>query len=167
MRNVWLSLLLTASAVAQTQSAPVTAACGANKITFSAQEGNTTVAPVQPAVGKALVYFIQDEGQLSEGRHYTLKMGVDGAWVGAYRDNAVFTVSVDPGEHHICAKVQSHFQAGLDSAFAHFTAEAGKIYYFRTRLSEYGGHLEIDVPDSDQAKYLISIYPASLSQPKQ
>jgi hypothetical protein len=119
-----------------------------------------------PQAGKALVYFIQDEGQLSEGRHYTLKIGLDGAWVGAYRDNAAFAVSVEPGEHHICANVQSNFEPGQNLALEHFTAEPGKVYYFRTRLSEYGGHMEIDQPDTDQAKYLISIYPSSLSKQK-
>ena len=166
MRIVWLSLLFTTSAIAQSQSAPVTAACGPKNVTFSVHEADVTVAPAQPDTGKAVIYFIQDEGQLSEGRHYTLKMGLDGAWVGAYRDNAVFTVSVAPGEHHICANVQSNFEAGQNLSFAHFTAEAGKVYYFRTHLSEYGGHMEIDQPDSDQARYLISIYPASLSKPK-
>ena len=80
--------------------------------------------------------------------------------------SAVFAVSVEPGEHHLCANVQSHFEPGQNLAFAHFTAEPGKVYYLRTRLSPYGGHLEIDQPDSDQAKYLISIYPASVSKPK-
>jgi len=163
MKTTLLILLLSSPALAQS---PVTAACGPEKVTFAAQEATTPLAPALPDAGKALVYFIQDEGQLSEDRHYTLKIGLDGAWVGAYRDNAVFAVSVEPGEHHLCANVQSHFEPGQNLAFAHFTAEPGKVYYLRTRLSPYGGHLEIDQPDSDQAKYLISIYPASVSKPK-
>jgi hypothetical protein len=95
-----------------------------------------------------------------------LKIGLDGAWVGAYRENAVFAVSVEPGEHHICANVQSNLELGHSLTFAHFTAEAGKVYYFRTHLGAYSGYMEIDQPDSDQAKYLISIYPSSESKPK-
>jgi hypothetical protein len=166
MKATFLLVLFLVSAFAYSQPSSLTSACGPDKVTFSAHEASTPLAPVLPAPGKALVYFIQDEGQLSEARHYTLKVGLDGAWVGAYRDNAVFTVSVGPGEHHICANVQSNFEPGQNLAFAHFTAEARKVYYFRTRLSEYGGHMEIDQPDSDQAKYLISIYPASVSKPK-
>lgn len=53
-------------------------------------------------------------------------------------------------------------------AFAHFTAEEGKVYYFRTRA--FGGSnqvlFEIDPIDSDQAKYLIASYPLSVSHPK-
>lgn len=165
MRYALLLLLLPLSAFAQSQPSPVDAACGPNKMTFRAKEASTTLAPALPEAGKALVYFIQDEGPLSEKRHYTLKIGLDGVWIGAYRDNAVFAVSAKPGEHHICANVQSHFDAGINFAFAHFTTEAGKVYYFRTRLSEYGGHMEIDQPDSDEAKYLIATYPASISKP--
>jgi len=34
--------------------------------------------------GKALVYFIQDMN-VPGGQHFTVRMGVDGAWVGAYK----------------------------------------------------------------------------------
>jgi hypothetical protein len=166
MRTTLLILLLSVSTFAHSQSAPVAAACGPKNVTFRVSEGSAPLAPALPESGKALVYFIQDEGQLSEARYYTLKVGLNGAWGGAYRDNAVFTVSVGPGEHHVCANVQSNFESGKNLAFAHFTAEVGKVYYFRIRISEYGGHMEIDQPDSDQAKYLISIYPASVSKPK-
>ncbi len=165
MKAIFLLVLISASAFAQSRPSTLTSACGPNKVTFSAKEASTSLAPALPDSGKALVYFIQDEGPLSENRHYTLKIGLDGVWIGAYRDNAVFAVSAEPGEHHICANVQSNFHAGINFAFVHFTAEAGKVYYFRTRLNEYGGHMEIDQPDSDEAKYLIANYPASISKP--
>jgi hypothetical protein len=38
----------------------------------------------------------------------------------------------------------------------HFTAEAGKVYYFRS----------LEQADSDEAKYLIANYPLSISTPK-
>jgi hypothetical protein len=170
MRTALLSLLLTVSAVAQSQSAPVATACGPGNIAFVAHEGRTPLAPTPPEPGKALIYFIQDKGQSAEEQHYTLKIGVDGAWVGAYKNNSVFAISVRPGEHHVCASVQSIFAPGLNLALAHFTAEAGKVYYFRTRF--FGGlgspvaYLNLDQPDSDQAKYLISIYPSSVSRSK-
>ena len=166
MRSTVLLLLVSLPAFAQSQPNAITAACGPSHVTFTAHEADSPLVPPSIEAGKALVFFIQDEGQLSEARHYTLKIGLDGAWVGAYRDNAVFAISVDPGEHHICTNVQSKFEVGQNLSFAHFTAEPGKVYYFRTHLSEYGGHMEIDQPDSDQAKYLISIYPASVSKKK-
>ncbi len=60
----------------------------------------------------------------------------------------------------------------LDSAlpgktveFAHFTAEAGKVYYFRWRYSS-GGDLLLAPVDSDEAKYQIAQFPLSISNPK-
>jgi hypothetical protein len=71
----------------------------------------------------------------------------------------------------VCANVQPD-RPGL-TALAHFNAEQGKIYYFRTQLlagltTMYPTppHMELDQPDSDQAKYLIASYPVSVSQPK-
>jgi hypothetical protein len=48
-------------------------------------------------------------------------MGLDGEWVGATQRNSYFSLSVDPGEHHVCAT-----EGGQLFAFAHFTAEAEK-----------------------------------------
>ncbi|MGD0889760.1 MAG: hypothetical protein ABR889_10965 [Acidobacteriaceae bacterium] len=170
MRAALLILLLPLSVFAQNQSAPVDAACGPQNVTFKAQQGAAPLAPALPETGKALVYFIHDDGQYGDYQHFTLKIGLDGAWVGAYKNNSVFTVSVLPGEHHLCANVQSSFDPGLIFSFAHFTAEAGKVYYFRTRFLNVAGHtstsLNLDQPDSDEAKYLIATYPESLFKPK-
>ena len=51
-----------------------------------------------PEEGKALIYFVADG-------HLTSPFGVDGKWVGAVR--RYFIVAIDPGEHHICAMLQS------------------------------------------------------------
>ena len=52
-------------------------------------------------------------------------------------------------------------------AFAHLTAEAGKIYYFRVR--PFWGKdevLNLDPLDSDEGKYLVTYYPLCVSHPK-
>ena len=57
-------------------------------------------------------------------------------------------------------------------ALAHFTAEPGKVYYFRTRFHDSGRigaappYVDIDPVDSDEARYLLASYPMSVSQPK-
>ena len=68
----------------------------------------------------------------------------------------------------ICANPQSHFTPGRPIALAHFTAQAGKVYYFRTRAfgSQTQWLFDLDPIDSDQAKYLIASYPLSISHPK-
>jgi len=169
MKAIVLMLLLTVSALAQSPTSP-TAACGPQNVTFKAIEADTPLDAAVPKDGKAIVYFIQDDGQRGDDQHYTVKMGLDGTWVGAYRDNAVFAIYVDPGEHHVCANVQSKFSlVGQLYSFAHFTAEAGKVYYIRSRFLGVIGHtstsINLDQPDSDEAKYLIATYPASISKP--
>jgi hypothetical protein len=51
---------------------------------------------------------------------------------------------------------------------AHFTAEAEKTYYYRTRLvvSRSVELLELEPIDSDQGNYLISTFPLSASTAK-
>ena len=167
MRTILLSMLLSISVCICAQSPDLTAACGPAKTTFTAHESALLVDQTPPAAAKAVVYFIQDRGEAAESQHFTVKIGMDGAWVGAYKNNSVIAVSVDPGEHHVCAKVQSSFAPGLNLALAHFTAVAGQIYYFRTRfVGESPGRLDLDQPDTDQARYLIATYPASLYKPK-
>jgi len=51
---------------------------------------------------------------------------------------------------------------------AHFTAEAGKVYYFRTKAFEgkYQVSLDFDPIDSDQGRFFVASYPLSVSHPK-
>ena len=51
-----------------------------------------------------------------------MKLAVDGAWVGANHGNSYFSVSVEPGEHHVCVTLQSSLVAQRVE-LAHFTAE--------------------------------------------
>ena len=92
---------------------------------------------------------------------------MDGAWAGADHSNSYFAVSAAPGEHHLCATLQSSL---VDDRFefAHFTAEAGKVYFFRTRLvlSRSVELLQLEPIDSDQGNYLVAIYPLAISTPK-
>jgi hypothetical protein len=170
MRTTLVVMLLAACSFAQEGSGVVSAACGPKNSNFDAKRDESQHALVQPEAGKARIYFIQDVGVVRcLGACFTTKIGLDGAWVGADERNSYFSVSVEPGEHHVCANRQSHFAQGSQMvALAHFTAEAGKVYYFRART--FGGNelgfLDLDAVDSDQAHYLIASYPLSVSHPK-
>ncbi|MGA9981297.1 MAG: DUF2846 domain-containing protein [Candidatus Sulfotelmatobacter sp.] len=163
-------IFLAASAFGQQKSVALAAACGPKSTSFNVKLDESQHTLAQPEPGKALVYFVQDIGEVNcFGGCLTTKIGLDGTWVGAIQHNAYFSVSVNPGEHHVCANPQSHVgwisrRVGL----AHFTAEAGKVYYFRTRGFIGGNQLlfDLDPVDSDQAKYFISSYPLSVSHPK-
>jgi hypothetical protein len=137
VRIVLLITLLTVTAFAQDQSVDVGgAACGLKDISFAVKQDNSQHTPSQPESGNALIYFVQETGSASclLGACVT-RIGLDGVWVGAFKHNSNFFVSVDPGEHHVCMNVQSPTPLGKLVAFAHVTVEAGKVYYLGTQAS--------------------------------
>jgi hypothetical protein len=173
MKAVLAVMVLATSALAQGPSVPVASTCGIKNVNLAVKLDATRHTPAQPESGKAKVYFIQDDGPWGKYQHYVLKVALDGAWVGAYKKNSYFTVPVKPGEQHVCATVQTNDFAESVLALAHFTAEPGKVYYFRTRflngtstLYPSPPYLDLELLDSDEAKYLISFYPLSVSSAK-
>jgi hypothetical protein len=167
MKVALVGLLFAVSAFAQDPTAPVRQLCGAGEVSFKVKLDSTPQTQKQSEPGKAIVYFIHDAGTSAVIAYPTTKIGLDGAWVGANHSNSYFSIAVEPGEHHVCAALQSSIVEDR-SEFAHFTAEAGKIYYYRTRLvmSRQVELLELDLIDSDQGKYLIASYPLSVSTRK-
>ncbi len=166
MKVAFIALFFTASVFAQAQSARIASACGPDNVNFKVKLDDKDHPLAQPAQGKALVYFIQDKGIQSFGIGVSVvtQIGLDGSWVGANKNNSTFSVFIEPGEHHVCASLQSAVLGGTVE-FAHFTAEPGKVYYFRT-LYITGGYLLLNSIDSDEAKYLIASYPLSVSTAK-
>lgn len=167
MKIALIALLFAASALAQGQPAKPTAACGPGNVSFKVKLDDTQHTPSQPEPGKARIYFIHESGGAGTLAYPTTKLGIDGAWVGANHDDTYFSVSVAPGEHHLCATLQSS-RVDQRVELAHFTAEAGKVYYYRTRLvlSRSVDLLELELIDSDQGKYLVATFPLSVSTPK-
>jgi hypothetical protein len=53
-------------------------------------------------------------------------------------------------------------------AMANFTAEAGKVYYFRARIfpGRYDYSFDLDPINGDQGKYLVASSAFSVSHPK-
>ena len=142
---------------------PSTAACGPEKAKFDVKLDTSQHVLAQPDPGKALIYFIQDFGGQALGISVVTWVGLDGVWVGATNNNSHFSASLEPGEHHMCSMLRTRLM-GYPVEFTHFTAEAGKVYYFRERFIDR--FLFIDAVDSDEARYLIHRYPLSISQPK-
>jgi Protein of unknown function (DUF2846) len=167
MKIAVVALFFATSAFAQTVPAIVTAACGPEKTNFKVTLDESQRTLVEPEPGKARVYFFQDAGTSFTLGYPTAKLGMDGVWVGANHGNSYFSVSVEPGQHHLCATLQSSLVAQR-LELVHFTAEVGKIYYYRMRIimSRSQELLELDAIDSDQGKYLIASFPRSVSTPK-
>jgi hypothetical protein len=164
LRIIGFVMLFAVSAFTQVPPA-VTAACGPEKVGFNVKLDESQHALPEPEPGKARVYFIQEKA--TDSFAATTTIGLDGAWVGANKNSSYFAVSVEPGEHHVCADVHTpRGIPGVPVGFLHFTAEAGRVYYFDARVV-YGSqsYLFLGAVDSDQAKYLIASYPLSVSTP--
>ena len=144
-------------------------ACGPAQVNFKVNLDRSQHGPALPEAAKAMVYFIHDSGAKSEflTGYPTTKYAVDGSWVGAGHGNSWFAVGVAPGERHVCTMLQSSL-VDQRVELAHFTAEAGKSYYFRTQLVMSGAVelLELEQIDSDEAGYLISEYPMATAAAK-
>jgi hypothetical protein len=117
-----------------------------------------------PEEGTALIYFVADG-------HLSSVFGFDEKWEGAVDGGRYFFVPVEPGEHHICAMLQSFMTrrvlTGLPRVSVHLLkAEPGGTYYFRARLVGIStgfvlqrGHLEtLELPRSeDQLQYASAV----------
>jgi len=170
---ILFSLSFSFSAYAQERPAQpgAEAACGPLGVNFDT-ETSTAQPPAQPEPGKALVYVAEDfttvQGSIGA---ITIKVGLDGAWMGASHGSSYVFFQLDPGEHHLCIKWQSHLKRFSKlAAFARLTAEPGKTYYFRARsmfspqwATEY---LDLDALDPDEGQYMVATSPLMASHPK-
>ena len=112
-------------------------ACGNDKVKFDVSAESNQPAPGPLADGKARIVFIENENHmLGPFMNATVRFGLDGAWAGANNSNSYFTVTVDPGVHHLCASWQSALPMLKKSIdVASFTAEAGRVYYFAAQVT--------------------------------
>ncbi len=171
MKTALVVILFAASAFAQDQAAIAAseAACGPKAVKFDAKQDASQHPVPQPDPGKALVYVIQDIGEIPCTGCALTKVGLDGAWVGANQGSSYFFFAAEPGERHICVNWQSWL--GLRSrafGLANFTAEAGQVYYFRVRIFESRSiyYFDLDSTNSDQGKFLVASSAFSVSHPK-
>jgi len=171
IRLALVLILLAVSACAQDQSAiaAAQAACGPKNLKFDAKQDHTQHPTPEPERDKALVYVVQELGELKCGGCALTRLGLDGNWVGANQGSSYFFFWTEPGEHHLCLNWQSRLEERSRAiALANLNAEAGKVYYFRARL--FPGHLDysfdLDPINSDQGKYLVASSPFTVAHPK-
>ncbi len=155
----------------QSPIAAAEAACGPKNVRFEVKMGATD--PPQAEPGKALVFVIEDLGQCPDCNNgvsnAVTKVGMDGAWVGANQGNSYFFFAATPGEHHLCINWQSRLEVRSRAfAMANFTAEEGKVYYFRERVfpGEHDYSFDLDPVNTDEGKYLVATSGFSVAHPK-
>ena len=154
-----LLLLFTIPAAGQSPSVEQAAApgCGKENTKFDVQTTKSNHPILKPDAGKALVYFLQDDTDFVSRPRPSTRFGLDGAWIGATNSNSYFYVSVDPGEHHLCADWQSFvgFNTGHKTGAASFTATEGSSYFFlvknRSNHDNFPASMKFELLDPDEA----------------
>lgn len=177
MRILVVSLLTMLAVPVQTQdktaAARTAAGCGADNIQFDVKTDKSQHPQGQVPAGKALVYIFEVEkteaGAFKIGA-VTIRIGLDGQWVGANHGNTYFYFPVVPGDHNICANWQSSLGrvSKLASAVS-LAAEAGKVYYFLTKVDEQSHDnpaVWMEAVDPAEARLLIASASLSNSHPK-
>jgi len=176
MKNLmvlFLLAVLTMPVFAQDQAAARAAAgCGPDNVEFDVKTDKKQHSEMTPEVGKALVYVFEEE-RLDPGfviGAVTTRIGLDGQWVGANHGKSHFAFPVDPGDHNLCTGWQSSlgFRSKLASA-ASLTAEAGKVYYFQTKVDEREHDrpaVKLEAVDPAEGKLLLAESSQSTSHPK-
>jgi len=169
MRPLLAVVLLSLPALAADPAstvAVVNAACGPDNVKFNVKSSRGSQPAPQPEPGKALVFVVEQyDRPANEFGKPTIRVGLDGAWVGANRSTSHLFFSVEPGELHLCSNWQSlppwlRVQASLAS----LTAEPGQTYYFRTRVIEHDRSvftLDLEPINSDEGQMLVATSPLS------
>ncbi len=123
---------------------PASQGCGPAAESFTVTKGPKAQADLRPEAGKALIYFVQDDRFFSKHPAPTIKWGVDGAWVGATQHRLYFRMTIEPGEHRLCAEWQVPDKISRSTIFGAATlhAKVGESYYYRAE-SLYRGPLSI------------------------
>src|SRR5579864_8567331 len=113
------------------------AACGPKDDHVKVDPNTGRDASAQPDSGKALVYVIEDDGLNNGvvGAGITLRVGLDGGWVGAVNNhNRFLSFPISPGERHLCANWQPRIESrSRMTSLAHVDAQPNRVYYFRVR----------------------------------
>ena len=154
MKTMAAIVLLSCCAFGQDKAAvsAAEAGCGPQDTKFEVKSDESQHLAPTPEEGKALIYFVADG-------HLTSPFGVDGKWVGAVNGGRYFFVAIEPGEHHVCAMLQSSFPARGPRVSVHsLKAEPGETYYFRTRLVgiSTGFVLQLDQLDPDEGRWFVA-----------
>jgi hypothetical protein len=144
MKCVFVLALAGVSVLSADSLPAVKTACGADGVKFSvhAVQGPPAIPDAEP--GKAMIFVIEDfERPANEIGRPTMRVGLDGDWVGANRGSSYLYFAVNPGKHHLCVNWQSPppWQHTVTMGASSLTADAGGTYYFRARLHRYAGLL--------------------------
>ena len=175
IKTLLVVLLFAGPVWAQEQAADAlaTAGCGPNKVEFEVKKDKKQHPTGQAEPGKALVYVFGDETRDADVSYISgpiVRLGVDGAWIGATQYQSYFFFPVCTGGHRICAGWQSKIaKIAKVRIAASFSAQAGEVYYFRVvseRRQKREPAIKIEPLDGAEGSLLIASSALSTSRAK-
>jgi Protein of unknown function (DUF2846) len=163
------TVLPASAAFAQDQAAAArtAAGCGPSQTQFDVKLDDALHVLAQPEGGKAIVYVFEDDFTGP-----TMRIGVDGAWMGATTAKSFLYFTLAPGEHSVCTEWQSNVFKKTSERVGgakSLTVEAGKVYYLRMTFEEVtkaSGRIKLDLTDNAEGQFLLSSSALSNSHPK-
>lgn len=173
MKSKFAVSLFCLSSLATVNAWALPDSCGKDDAQFKVAMG--TSQPLLPSIeaGKAQIVFLETEhtdGLVLSG--VMTRLGIDGAWIGATKGNSYLVYSVSAGQHHLCANWPADFAYEWQrTSVAPLNAEAGKIYYFRIKIThvrtkEVDDHsLDLIPVNEDEGKYLVNFLDLATVKP--
>ena len=172
---VWLGVSVTVAAENAPTESQAESACGDFHTQFKSIRTSKD-HPLAPAVnGMAQVYVIEEYvyPQNIFG-HFgvptpTIRVGMDGHWMGADQDNSYMFFSAVAGNHHLCVQWQSKKKLfSKEVSVFGFNAEPNHATYFLVRIVARTSNpvwftLDLAPINRDEAMLLIAQYPHSVS----
>jgi len=168
--TIGMFLVVFASRLFAQEPAPAASArggCGPSEAYFDVKTDRKEHPVAGRDAEKAIVYVFED---IERGP--TMRVGLDGAWIGANKGKSYFFFSVDPGVHQVCTNWQSgtfkETSKRIGSAMT-LKTEAGKVYYLRTQVyerSERDLNVKFEPVEVAEGQFLISASAFSTSHPK-
>jgi len=157
----------------QTSDAFTSAGCGPKEVSFQVKVDKNHHATGQVAPQEALIYIFNEETRDSDITYIgapTIRVGVDGTWVGANSSRSYFFFALPSGEHRLCVAMQGFagdkYHASAASAIA---VDLGKTYYFRTiteRRQKREPGVKLESIDSAEGSLAIANCGLAVSHPK-
>jgi len=149
--------------------------CGAAETQFKTENGAAGDSEAPEAADRATVYVIEvyninDKGHFNRP---TLRVGMDGAWMGATKGFSFLRFAAESGERHVCARWQSRFNSlAQQVSLLNFKAEAGRTYYLRVQINVEGASegsavsIDLQPVSEDEGRFLVSEAARSISHPE-
>jgi len=165
-----LGLAISFISAAQSWASSPLDSCGAKDVSFQINKQKGDAAKPFSSPDKAKLVFVQ-RNERCIGCSVT-RVGIDGAWIGANKGDSYFAVTIEPGEHHVCANWGAPLaRTEAKVELTDLQAEAGKVYYFETEVASYGQNrapqMNLKRLSSDEGAFLVSRSEMAVATPKQ